>query len=47
MSSIEGKLRTKLTDEEFELAMKIVALPPSKIRGFIEEIVQKVFIRED
>ena len=37
MSMMEELLRKKLTDEEYQLALQLLKLPPSRIRTFLEE----------
>ncbi|MBI2184586.1 MAG: hypothetical protein HYU39_06465 [Thaumarchaeota archaeon] len=41
MSDVESRLKSRLSEEEFQLALKIIALPPSRIRGFIEEKIEE------
>ncbi len=42
MSKVEDILRQKLSPEDFEIAKQILNLPVSRIRGFIQEIVDEV-----
>ena len=47
MSGVEDGLRRRLTEEEFRLAVEILGLPPSRVRGFLEEKVEEALSRED
>jgi prephenate dehydrogenase len=41
MSAIEQKLRGKLSEEDLELALKLLSTPISKIRKVIEELAKE------
>lgn len=42
MGVVEEKLRQKLSEDDYELALQILKLPPSRIRLFIEEKAEEV-----
>ena len=46
-NEVEELLKQKLTPEEFEFAQQILKLPPTRIRGFIEERIKTVDKDED
>jgi hypothetical protein len=41
MISVEDRLKKKISGEEYELALQLLRLSPSRIRVFIEEITEK------
>jgi len=42
MASLKEKLKNKLSNEDYQFLLQILDLPPSKVRGFIEDKVKEV-----